>query len=189
GHIAAVGFDLYCRLLQRAVEDQRAALGTGARDKTMVAAGDGDVLQAPNIELPLEAQIPEDYVGDASLRLRLYRRMADVLKSPQVDEIGHEFQDRFGPPPEPVKNLLYLLRVKLAARAANVAAINMDDGQVLVRFRSEDRERMNRLTGRYAGRVRVALDRFWLAGPDADPYWDRRLIEAVQFAASPGENS
>jgi transcription-repair coupling factor (superfamily II helicase) len=130
----------------------------------------------------MQAQIPEEYVGDAPLRLRLYRRLADVTTREQVDEIAREFQDRFGSPPEPVRNLFYLLRLKLAARTANVAAISMDEQQVLVRFRQEDRERMNRLTQKYAGRVRAALDRFWLSGPETDRYWDRRLIDAVQTA-------
>jgi transcription-repair coupling factor (superfamily II helicase) len=180
GHIAAVGFDLYCRLLAHAIDEQRGKL---EKREQPLGAADGDLLATPLIELPIPAQIPEDYIADASLRLRLYRRLADVTTKPQVDEIAQEFEDRFGPPPEPVKNLFYLLRLKLAARAARVAAIMMEEDRVLVRFREEDTARTARLTTRYAPLVRVARERMWLPGPEADPHWRTRLVGILEAEA------
>ncbi|MGB8646875.1 MAG: transcription-repair coupling factor [Anaerolineae bacterium] len=194
GHIAAVGFDLYCRLLAHAVDEQRNRIAqvTAPADKALSANGDAppsrDLLYTPNIDLPVQAQIPEDYISDSALRLRIYRRLAEMTARAQVDEITQEFKDRFGAPPEPVQNLLFLLRLKLAARAANVAAMTMEEDRVLVRFRSEDATRMARLGQKYAGRIRVAPDRIWLDGPDVDQYWARRLIDVVQTAAPEKQN-
>jgi transcription-repair coupling factor (superfamily II helicase) len=182
GHIAAVGFDLYARLLASAIEEQRAKLQLADGDGHPAAPTANALLNMPAIDLPIDAQIPEDYIPDPSLRLRLYRRLADLSTAEQVDEITQEFQDRFGPPPELVQNLIYLLRLKLAARDAQIAAISMEEDRVLVRFHQPDVERTTRLGQRFGGRARVARDRAWLAGPEIDPRWREHLLTFVQAA-------
>ena len=137
------------------------------------------MLNAPSIDLPLVSQIPEEYVTDNALRLRLYRRLADVNDEQHVDEVTREFQERFGPLPEQVENLLYLLRVKLAATRVNAATVMLDDGRILVRFREEDNARMERLNKKFGQRVRASRDRMWLAGPDIDPQWRQHLIQVL----------
>ncbi len=178
GQIAAVGFDLYCRLLAGAIEDAKAKAGS---EKPKANLG-----FAPTIDLPLQAHIPEDYVRDAALRLRLYRRLADISTDAQVDGIAQEFADRFGAPPEQVDNLLYLLRLKVAAIAARLDSIAMEDGRIVVKFGREDRELQSRLGARFNGRVKVARDRAWLPGPDSDFKWQEHLMEAVKALESKG---
>ena len=122
GHIGAVGFDLYCRLLQEAVEDLRA----------------GEVKRAPappppTIDLPLSAHIPEDFVPDLDLRLTLYQRLARLTSTSQVDDMAQEFEDRFGPLPPQVTNLLYAVKVKILALEAGIQSIAADDGQLVLR--------------------------------------------------------
>ncbi|MBK9613364.1 MAG: hypothetical protein IPO34_18560 [Dehalococcoidia bacterium] len=80
GHMTAVGFDLYTRLLAQAVDDARTqrqmeagADGQGRRHALIAA-----LAPAVTLELPLEARLPEDYIADAGLRLRLYRRLASL---------------------------------------------------------------------------------------------------------------
>ncbi len=179
GHMAAVGFDLYCRLLANAIE--------GARAKTKREAGEpvrAQMLAAPLIDLPLRAHIPEDYVPESALRLRLYRRLADVATNAQVDEIAKELEDRFGGPPEEVRNLLYLLRLKVAAMQARLASIGIEDGRIVIKFGRTDESLSSRLAARFNGRVRAARDRAWLAGPEGDLSWQQHLMDVVS-AASP----
>src|SRR5581483_6819007 len=121
GHIAAVGLDLYARLLAGAIQEARAKVGAqGGNGKTARLGGEPlnpaeRLLNAPSIDLPIVSQIPEEYVSDIALRLRLYRRLADVNDERQINELVREFQDRFGPLPDQVENLFYVLRLKLAA--------------------------------------------------------------------------
>jgi len=121
GHIGAVGFDLYCRLLQEAVEDLRAG---GIKRAPS--------LQPPTIDLPLRANIPEDFVQDLDMRLTLYQRLARLTSIKQVDDMAEEFQDRFGPMPPQVVNLLYAVKVKMMAMEAGVQSIATEDGQLVL---------------------------------------------------------
>lgn len=172
GHIAAVGFDLYCRLLASAIDAARAKLESTERQPR------ARVLSAPLIDLPLPAQIPEEYVPDASLRLRLYRRLADITTDAQLDEITQELTDRFGKPPEQVENLLYLLRLKVAALQAHIASITLEEGRIVIKFGREDETLAARLT-KFGNRVRVARDRAWV-NYNGDPHWHEHLMTVIQ---------
>lgn len=179
GHIAAVGLDLYARLLAGAIQEARAqAEPVRGNGKNGVSPAQR-LLNAPSIDLPIVSQIPEEYVTDTALRLRLYRRLADVNDEKQVADLAREFQERFGPLPEQVENLFYLLRLKLAAVRANAATITQDDGRVMVRFRQEDAARMERINKKWGARVRASRDRMWLAGPDVDAQWREHMLQVL----------
>lgn len=183
GHIAAVGFDLYCRLLAGAIEEARVRSPSDGQNGKENAQRVQQILNAPTVDLPIASQIPESYVADSGLRLRLYRRLADVAGEKQVQDLSREFQERFGELPEEVENLMFMLRLKIAATRAGAAAITLDDGRVLVRFREEDNARMEQLNKRYGNRVRASRDRVWLPGPDSDPYWRQRLLGILRELA------
>ncbi|WP_353507815.1 transcription-repair coupling factor [Intrasporangium sp.] len=111
GHIAGVGFDLYVRLIGEAVADFR-----------------GDADEAPaeiKIELPVDAHLPHDYVPGERLRLEAYKKLATVESQEAVDEIGAELRDRYGPPPQPVDNLLEVARLRVVARRARIGDIGV----------------------------------------------------------------
>lgn len=183
GHIAAVGLDLYARLLAGAIQEARAALEPEKKNGKTAVNPAQRILNAPSIDLPLVSQIPEEYVTDSALRLRLYRRLADVNDDVQVDEVAREFEERFGPLPEQVESLLYLLRVKLAATRVNAATVILDDGRLLVRFREEDTGRMERLNKKFGQRIRASRDRMWLPGPEIDEHWREHLLEVMAWTA------
>jgi transcription-repair coupling factor (superfamily II helicase) len=121
GQIGTVGFDLYVKLLADAVEGLKAlAKGEPPPPST--------IRPPVVIDLPLQAFIPESYIGDINLRLSLYQRMAAV-EAPDADsELERELNDRFGPPPSPVRNLLYIVRVRALAKRAGVASVGREDG-------------------------------------------------------------
>ena len=125
GHMAAVGFDLYSRLLAEAVEERKAAHEQRA-----------PVLVAPQatIDLPLEAHLPDDYVPEEAQKLELYRRLARARTPGDVAAFRQEVIDRFGPMPLPVQRLAEVAELRLAAEGAGVASMSREDGQLVVRF-------------------------------------------------------
>jgi len=130
GHIAAIGFDLYCRLLQQAVQELRQASGEPLeaiqRAQHAVAATTSAVEVGPSIDLPLAAYLPEDLIPETQLRLRLYRRLARLETPAEVAEMAQELRDRFGALPEAVHDLLYLLQVRALATQAGVQSVTAD---------------------------------------------------------------
>ncbi len=187
GHISAVGFDLYCRLLASAIDMARAA--KRKQDEGAPAGKPGANLLglAPTIDLPLQAHIPEDYVPESALRLKLYRRLADIATYAQVDEIERELKDRFGAPPDQVGNLLYLLRLRVAAMQARVSAIAIEDGRIVLKFDKADGVGA-RLRAKFNDRVKIAVDRAWLSGPDGDVKWREHLMDVIE-AMTAGEKN
>jgi transcription-repair coupling factor (superfamily II helicase) len=144
GHISAVGFSLYTRLLAEAVEAQRARLA-GKPEKTKPSP-----LPPPTIDLPLKAFIPEEYVADIDTRLSLYQKLARVDKLEQIEALTREFGDRFGKLPAEVKNLLYALRIKLLAIKAGIESVSTENGEIVIRLfggMQFDREKLEPLLG------------------------------------------
>jgi transcription-repair coupling factor (superfamily II helicase) len=84
------------------------------------------------VDLPLAAALPEEYVPDRDLRLRLYRRMAELASQEELAALRKELEDRFGELPEAAENLLYQLRVKILVQRAGVDAVAMEGGVLTV---------------------------------------------------------
>jgi transcription-repair coupling factor (superfamily II helicase) len=133
GHLAAIGLDLYTRLLARAVADRRRLVGGEPADQELRSLL-RPLAPSVQLELPLPAEIPPEWVPDAGLRLSLYRRLASLSSAEKIDAFAQELADRFGPIPEPAANLLYIARIKALAERAGVQAIGFERGQVYIRM-------------------------------------------------------
>ena len=101
GHIKEVGFELYQQMLEEAVMMMKAGGTEPAADRW-----------SPQITIGMPVLIPEDYVADLSVRLGLYRRLADIDEDREIDAFGAELADRFGPLPEEVQHLLRVVAIK-----------------------------------------------------------------------------
>ena len=112
GHIAEVGFDLYMRMVGEAVEDFK----TGIVDTE-------ERVRDCKVELPVTAHLPIEYVPSERLRLDLYRRMADAPSDKELDSIVEELEDRFGPLPEPAKNLIDVARLRTFAKSLGLTEV------------------------------------------------------------------
>ena len=132
GMIAAVGFHLYTRLLAQAVRQLRQATGQPIGGAGLAAGGEPSL--PVSVDLPIHIGIPLDYVPDQTMRLRLYRRIADLRDEADVDALAEEFPDRFGPMPEEVTNLLYQLRVRLRAERAGLSSVTNEGDQIVLRY-------------------------------------------------------
>lgn len=135
GHIAAIGFDLYARLLRRAIQelqrDVRAPVSAMRRAQEAVAAEMVALDLGPSVDLPVSAYLPQDYLPDESLRLRLYRRIARIETEAELDALLGELGDRFGPPPAPVLDLLYVLRARILASEAGIESLRADEQEIV----------------------------------------------------------
>ena len=114
GHIAAVGYDLYCQLVTEAV----------AELKGEVAEETPDV----SVEIPVAAHLPADYVPKEELRLEAYRRLAAVSSVEVVDDIRAEWVDRYGPIPEPAETLLAIARLRVECIRVGIAELTVVKG-------------------------------------------------------------
>jgi len=128
GHITAVGFNLYTRLLADAVEEQKAKRA-GVVEKARPSR-----LPPPSIDLPLRAFIPEEYVADVDTRLSLYQSLVKLNRVEKIEEMAQEFSDRFGALPVEVKNLLYAVRIRILGTKAGIESITTEDGQIILRL-------------------------------------------------------
>ncbi|MEZ4645344.1 MAG: transcription-repair coupling factor [Chloroflexota bacterium] len=172
GHVSAVGLDMYTRLLTTAVKRRKAEL----KGETLLP----ELPEGTLIDLPLATYIPTDYVPDAGLRLRLYRRMAMLSTLAEIDEMAAELADRFGPIPDPVDNLLYQLRIKALAGQARVTAVTTEVGQI--RIRIEELENLDRYRlQRYLGEaVRVSRKAIWMKRDMSTHEWQVALVQILE---------
>jgi transcription-repair coupling factor (superfamily II helicase) len=120
GHIAAVGYELYAKLLAEAVRELHGQPATATVD--------------PVISVKVEGFLPEDYVPEVNQRLALYKRLAVATDDAVIDDLRVELQDRFGPLPVPAAHLLDTVRIRVAARALGVERVEAGDGKALITF-------------------------------------------------------
>ncbi len=128
GHVKEVGVDLYQKMLKEAV--------TTAKNKCT-----GEDLQeqkklevVSQINLGTDAYIPETYIEDLNLRLRLYRRLANCSQSEELYQLEEDFHDRFGPVPSEVKSMLELMQLKLLASQLNIEKIDTGPKGAIISF-------------------------------------------------------
>ena len=130
GHIAAIGFDLYCQLLKRSV----AKLQGKKVPPIIDAAVDLDFLDRSPAHGTTEnaAFIPYNYVDDENLRVKLYGRLSSLATESEVRELKKEFADRFGALPVAVKNLFEIARIRIAAAQAGIQSIRVSEERIIL---------------------------------------------------------
>jgi transcription-repair coupling factor (superfamily II helicase) len=123
GHIEAIGFELYTQMLERAVREMK---GEAAPDEAET-----------QLNLGLNIRIPADYVPEENQRLQMYKRVARVETESQLTDVSAELQDRYGPPPPAVRNLLDYASLKLLCMKVGVNAIERKRDFVTLKFRQD----------------------------------------------------
>jgi transcription-repair coupling factor (superfamily II helicase) len=119
GQIEAVGFEMYCQLLKESVE---------------ILKGDVPVAtEEASLEVPVDAYIPEDYISDQETRVEEYRRLISAGRTGTIDDFSAELEDRFGEPPEAVRRLLELERLKWKAATAGFETVTLRGNELQIR--------------------------------------------------------
>ncbi|NLF80804.1 MAG: transcription-repair coupling factor, partial [Clostridia bacterium] len=124
GHIMAVGFDLYCKLLEE--ETQRAA--GQAAPKQIIST---------QLELEINAYIPDSFVTDSVLKVEIYKRIAAAISEQEVDGLAEELRDRYGELPNTVYNLCLLGKVKVLGKKLSIASIMQKAGYIEIKLADE----------------------------------------------------
>jgi transcription-repair coupling factor (superfamily II helicase) len=120
GHIDAIGFDLYCQLLEQTVEELR-----GQKPAEEIST---------TINLNLDIRIPDAYIPDSSQRLRMYKRVSSAQQEQELESLRQELVDRYGKFGEPVENLFRYARLRQTALSLRVQAIERKGEQVYIRL-------------------------------------------------------
>ena len=182
GHIKEVGIELYQHLLEEAIEAAR--------------GGDGDALAvkeswSPAINSGTAVLIPDDYVKDLGLRMSLYRRIADLSGSEDIDAFAVELADRFGPLPDELENLLKVVELKDLCRRANVERLDAGPKGIVITFKDNTFANPPGLVdfiGRQAGTAKLKPDhklvlvRTWRGPKDRLPGLKTVMDQLAQIA-------
>ncbi len=123
GHIEAVGFDMYMKLLEQTIKELK---GEEIEDDLRAT-----------VNLKVDLRVDETYIPDMNQRLTVYRRMAAVRTEPELDRLMDEVRDRYGPPPDSVLNLAEYASIRLMADRLRVEAIDREGQTIVIKFRPD----------------------------------------------------
>jgi len=120
GHIVSVGFDMYCDLLEEAVNKAKGVEVSSPRQVI--------------VDLVVSSYIPSDYISDERQRIATYRRLTILQDQKQLNEIRDELKDRYGRIPKPLQYLLEVVDLKIKAQKAGIKQIKEQKGKILVEW-------------------------------------------------------
>jgi transcription-repair coupling factor (superfamily II helicase) len=172
GHINAVGFDLYTKMLERAVSEIRGESST--------------IDLRATINLGVDIRIPPVYIPSENLRLRTYKRIAEIKSEGESEEVLKELADRFGPPPPAIQNLLEYALLKASAEKMQVASVERKDGKVAVKFHAETTVNPERVVKLLRSKRGLRLDPagvMWIdleRGPESTTQVVRKILLQLQ---------
>jgi len=179
GHIEAIGFELYTQMLERAVREMK---GEAAPDEAET-----------QLNLGLNIRIPAEYIPEENQRLQMYKRVARVETDSQLSDVTAELEDRYGPAPAAVRNLLDYASLKLLCMRVGVNAIERKRESVTFKFRQNaavDPERLARFVSSQRGAQFTpdGMLRFTLKSTAADEVL-RALATVLEQLATEGTAS
>ncbi|MBI2857479.1 MAG: transcription-repair coupling factor [Chloroflexi bacterium] len=181
GHIAAVGYDLYYRMLEEAVSDlKKTKLGQQPEKK----AGPDLLGTGYSIELPVCGQLPHEYVADISTRIAVYRKLAEAQDEAEIAEVEADLNDRFGPLPVNALDLLYTARVRLLASQGGVESLSTENGQIVLRVAESRLSRLQLLAAVYRGKIMVRGNQVRLNLASLSGKWRELLPELLSKLAA-----
>jgi len=170
----SVGFDLYCKLLTEAVQELQ-----GKR----IEAG----VPTTTVDLPLDAYLPDEFVGDRTLKVNFYQRLATLTQPEHVEAMTAEMTDRFGPLPPPVHNLLTLVRLKLEAAQLGYESITIKDNEFVLTVRPTVVPNRIVLYRRFRNEARVQHGEIRIPRRLLGPEWLEKLQDLLVNLMQPVE--
>ena len=173
GHIAAVGFDLYCKLINEAIEQ---GMGQAEPPKPAVEC---------KLDLGLDAFIPDNYVSEVTLKFQIYNKIAACEQPEDTEQLLAELSDRFGPPPKAVQNLFVILTLRNLSEALGAKSLTAPHQLLTLNFGAKnpfDGSAMLKLANAYGKRLKfLGKNELLLRLTLANRTEDARLAEIKAF--------
>ena len=144
GHMEAVGYDMYLKLLSEAVSEEKGEQKKPAAEKECT------------IDLPIDAHIPPDYIESVPQKLYMYRRIADIRSRTDAEDVLDELFDRFGDPPECVQGLITVSLLRGTALRHGVYEIKESGGKMMLFIDALDMDKVRYLASHMRGRIMVS---------------------------------
>src|SRR5205085_5521648 len=165
-------FDLYCKLLAEAVQELQ---------------GKQVEVSAPtaSVDLPLDAYLPDEYIGDRTLKVNFYQRLANLTRPEQVEAMTAELTDRFGMPPLPVQNLLTMIRLKVEAAQLGFESVVLKDNEFVLTVKRTIIPNRIVLYRRFRNEARVQQGVIRIPRRLFGPQWLEQLRELLPAIAKP----
>ncbi len=159
GHMEAVGYDMYLKLLNQAVREEKGETAADAQAECL-------------IDLQVQAYIPENYIPSIPQRLSIYRHIADIRSEEDAQDVTDELIDRFGDPPKCVLGLIEIALLRNTAAACGITEINQKGDSILMYITKVDMQKVSQLAQLMRGRI------FLSAGDK--PYLSVKLLKEQQ---------
>ncbi|HAF62332.1 MAG TPA: transcription-repair coupling factor [Anaerolineaceae bacterium] len=179
GHIAAVGFYLYTRLLSDAVRSLKGDDEAITKQLSM-SVDQSELRPFVSVELPLPISIPASYITDGSVRLEMYRKLARINSETGFEDIRAEFQDRFGTPPQEVLNLVWQTEIKLKAEQAGLYSISVESKQLILRYPALAEDVKHRALRSLEPDWRSGKNEYYPRFTIEDGNWKEKLLLALE---------
>lgn len=141
GHMEAVGYDTYCRLLEEAVRELK---GEEVKEET-----------STQIDLNITAYISSEYIGNENQKIEMYKKIASAQEQKDIEEVEDELIDRYGDIPKDVYNLLEIAGIKVLAKSLGINSVSDKSGAVIIQFDEGALriEALGKLIGKYRGQI------------------------------------
>lgn len=143
GHMEAVGYEMYVKLLEQAISEEKGEK-SALPEKECV------------IDLPIDAHIPPEYIESVPQRLKIYRRIADIHTEDDADDVVDELIDRFGEPPECVLGLVKIALLRGKAIKQDIYEIGRENDKLVLYIETLDMEKISRVTPHLKGRMVIS---------------------------------
>jgi transcription-repair coupling factor (superfamily II helicase) len=175
GFMNSVGFDLYCKLLAEAVQEIQGKQAEVSAPSTTV-------------DLPLDAYLPDEYIGDRTLKVNFYQRLANLMSPEQIEAMTAEMTDRFGAPPLPVQNLLTMVRLKVEAAQLGFGSVALKDNEFVLTVRRTIVPNRIVLYRRFRNDARVQQGVIRIPRRLFGPQWLEQLRELLPAITKPASS-
>ena len=148
GHMEAVGYDLYCKMLNESVRELKGEQQVQEKYETVM-------------DLDIDAYIPDKYIRNEYQKLDIYKRIAMIESREEQDDMLEELLDRFGEPPKAVQNLLSIARLKAEAHQAFITEVTQKGDFIkLVMYEKTqaDPKKIEQMVQKYQGKMKFVID-------------------------------
>jgi transcription-repair coupling factor (superfamily II helicase) len=140
------------------------------------------------VDLPLDAYLPDEYIGDRTLKVNFYQRLANLMSPEQIEAMTAEMTDRFGAPPLPVQNLLTMVRLKVEAAQLGFGSVALKDNEFVLTVRRTIVPNRIVLYRRFRNDARVQQGVIRIPRRLFGPQWLEQLRELLPAITKPASS-